>query len=58
MSSSFVAKKNMREKETFQRIKPRATEVNTLGAYFLGTEEGSNQEMFLILRGQGSGRHS
>lgn len=53
-----MAKKNMGERETFQRVKPRATEVSTLKAYSLGTEEGSHQVVFLILRGQGSRRQS
>ena len=48
-----MAKKDKRERETFHHVEPRATEDNSLGAYILRTEEGSNQGVFLILGGQG-----
>lgn len=50
MSSSIVAKKDIGERKSFQRVEPRATEDDRLGAYSLGTEEGFNQGLFFILR--------
>lgn len=56
MSSSIVAKKDMGERGTFQRVEPRVTENNSLGAYSLRMEEGF-KECSLFL-GVGVGEHS
>lgn len=44
MFSSVLAKNDVGERKAFQRVEPRATEDNRLGAYSLGTEQGPDKK--------------
>lgn len=44
MFSSVLAKNDVGESKAFQRVEPRATEDNRLGAYSPGTEQGPDKK--------------